>query len=70
MAKYQIKSPDGFLIDPNKPFYTSQKQVKEALDQFKSNYKAQGYYSQTCYNGYIRQISIDLIPDYCDIITI
>jgi hypothetical protein len=68
--KYQIKSPDGFTIDFEKPFYTSKKAVKQALERFTDNYKAQGYYSQVCYNGYIRRIPLNELQDYCDIITI
>lgn len=68
--KYQALSPDGFTIDFHKPFYRSIKQAREAIATFAQAYKQQGYYSQACYNGYTRRISVNEIPDYCDIITI
>lgn len=68
--KYLVKSPDGFTIEYEHPYYTSIKKVKEALARFVSNYKAQGYYSQTCYNGYTRRISLNELSDYCDIIAL
>ena len=68
--KYQVLSPDGITISHDKPFYRSLKQAKQALADFTARYKAQGYYSQTCYNGYVRRIDLDLLADYCDIIKI
>ena len=68
--KYIVKSPDGFALTHECKEYTSLKQVRQAIKDFANNYKAQGYYSQTCYNGYVRHISIEEIPDYCDIIAI
>jgi len=68
-TKYQVLSPDGFTIE-HKPTYTSKKAVKLAIARFISKYKEQGYYSQTCYNGYRRQISIVELPDYIEINTI
>lgn len=70
MKKYQVLSPDGITISYDHPYYRSLKQAKEALLAWTNNYKAQGYYSQTCYNGYRRQIPVNEIPDYCEIITI
>lgn len=68
--KYQVLSPDNITISHDKPYYTSLKQAREALAKWVGNYKAQGYYSQTCYNGYVRRIDLEFLPDYCDIITI
>jgi len=67
--KYQVLSPDGFTIECD-PIYTSQKAVKQAVARFIDRYRLQGYYSQTCYNGYRRQISIAELPDYLTINTI
>jgi hypothetical protein len=66
---YAILSPDGFDIDREKTGYLK-KEIAPALKKFADNYKAQGYYSQTCYNGYVRQIPVDCLSDYCEIITI
>lgn len=68
--KYQVLSPDGFTIRHDITTYKSLKQAKESLAQWIQGYKAQGYYSQTCYNGYIRRISLNELPDYCEIITL
>jgi hypothetical protein len=68
--RYQVLSPDGFSIDGTKPLYTSLKKAKQALGEWIQNYKAQEYYSQTCYNGYRRQISLAELPDYCEIVEI
>lgn len=67
---YKILSPDGFKISPTVSTYKNLKQVKEVLKAFTDQFKHQGYYSQTCYNGYIRRISIQDLPDYCEIIKI
>lgn len=65
--KYRVLSPDN--IDINcEPYYKTLKQAKEALAKFIEKYSVQGYYSQTCYNGYNRKISLVELPDYCDII--
>jgi len=64
--KYQVLSPDNLPISPN--FYSSIKKAKVALSAWTQNFNTQGYYSQTCYNGYVRQIPINLITDYCEIV--
>lgn len=69
-VKYQVLSPDNIPINCEGAIYRSRKQATEALKKWVKNYEAQGYYSQTCYNGYRRQITLDLLPDYCEIITI
>lgn len=66
---YQVLSPDGFSITCE-PSYPSLKQAKQALAHFIERYTAQGYYSQTCYNGYNRRISLAELPDYCTIINL
>lgn len=68
--KYQVLSPDGFTIHHDPYYYRSLKQAKQALKDWINTYQTQGYYSQTCYNGYNRQISLELLPDYCEIIAI
>jgi len=68
--KYQVLSPDGFAISHMHPYYTSLKKAKEALAQWVQSYAHQGYYSQTCYNGYKREISLAELPDYCEIIAL
>lgn len=65
--KYKVLSPDGFSIEPNNGYKTL-KEAKTALLNWVDNYKQQGYYSQTCYNGYRRKISLEELPDYCEII--
>ena len=70
MKKYQVLSPDGFTISHSVSHYRSLKQAKQALTDWIQNFRHQGYYSQTCYNGYRRQISLTELPDYCQIITI
>ena len=67
MKNYRVLSPDG--IDTEPQTYNNLRQAKKALTRFIHRYTAQGYYSQTCYNGYIRQISLNELPDYCEIIT-
>ena len=67
--KYRVLSPDGFDTQMD-GIYTSQKAVKAELNRFADSYKAQGYYSQVCYNGYRRHIEINMIPDYCEIVAI
>lgn len=70
IKKYIVKSPDGFDLSCECKEYTSIKQAKQAIKNWVNNYKTQGYYSQTCYNGYIRHISLQELPDYCDIVAI
>lgn len=69
MKKYQVLSPDGFTVD-FRTSYLSKREALEALQEFVERYKAQGYYSQTCYNGYVRRISLEELPDYCNIVTV
>ncbi len=66
--KYQVLSPDNFPINCNGAMYRSIKSAKQALKLWINNYKQQGYYSQTCYNGYVRHISLNELADYCEII--
>jgi len=68
--KYKVLSPDGFDIRHDITIYRSMKQARLALKEWIQNYSHQGYYSQTCYNGYRRQISLQELADYCEIITI
>lgn len=67
MAKYQVLSPDGISIAPNAGYRTL-KEAKNALLAWIERYRGQGYYSQACYNGYIRHISLTELLDYCEII--
>lgn len=68
--KYQVLSPDNIPINCSGAIYRSHKKAVEALKEWVKNYTSQGYYSQTCYNGYVRQISLNELPDYCDIVAI
>ena len=67
--KYQVLSPEGYAINPTAS-YKTKAQAKSALKDWINSYKAQGHYTQVCYNGYRREISIDHLPDYCDIVAI
>lgn len=64
---YRVLSPDGFDISAVKRNYTL-KEAKEAVKVFANNYQKQGYYSQICYNGYKREIPVNQIADYCEIV--
>ena len=64
---YRVLSPDRIDIAPRT--FRTLKAARAALAAWVQNYKAQGYYSQTCYNGYIRHISLEELPDHCDIVT-
>lgn len=66
---YRIVSPDGIDISATKQLY-KQSEVRKAIQDFANKYKEQGYYSQTCYNGYKRQIAVSDIPDYCEVIEV
>ena len=66
---YRILSPDNIDISHEKQLYT-RKEITPALKQFSNNYTTQGHYSQICYNGYRREIPVNQIADYCEIITI
>lgn len=66
---YKVLSPDNIDIAPMRSFKTL-REAREALAQWTKGYSTQGYYSQTCYNGYIRHISLQHLPDYCQIIAI
>jgi len=63
--KYQVLSPDNFPISPSGAIYRSRKQAIAELLKWCKNYEAQGFYSQTCYNGYVRRIPANEIQDYC-----
>jgi hypothetical protein len=51
MTKYEVLSPDGFTIEFDRPYYTSQEKAFEAFDKWKERYRRQGYYSSN--NGRI-----------------
>lgn len=63
---YHVLSPDRIDIAPRT--FRTLAHAKLALKQWVQNYSAQGYYSQTCYNGYVRHISLLELPDYCEIV--
>ena len=65
MTTYRVLSPDN--IDTEPQVYHNLRQAKKALTRFVHRYTAQGYYSQTCYNGYVRHIPLTELPDYCTI---
>lgn len=62
---YRVLSPDNIDIAPRT--YRTIKDARTALTEWVQNYRAQGFYSQTCYNGYVRHISLEELPDYCEI---
>lgn len=64
--KYNYLSPDGFPIHPTG--FKTIKEAKKYLIEWCNNYKKQGYYSQTCNNGYVRQISPEHLPGYCELV--
>lgn len=64
--QYRVLSPDGIDIAPTT--YSSQYEARKALAEWIQRYSRQGYYSQTCYNGYVRHIHLHELPDYCEII--
>lgn len=68
MKKYQVLSPDNIPISCDGAIYSSLKKAKEALKNWAESYRVQGYYSQVCYNGYVRRISVEMIPGYCEIV--
>jgi hypothetical protein len=70
MKKYQVVSPDNIPITCDGAIFRSLKQARIALTKWTENYQAQGYYSQVCYNGYVRQIPLECLADYCEIKTI
>ena len=63
--KYQVLSPDNIPINMDGAIYRSRKQAIKELLEWTKNYEAQGYYSQVCYNGYVRHIPVNEIADYC-----
>lgn len=65
--KYQVISPDGFPINVDGAIYPSIERAYIAIRKWIRNYEAQGFYSQTCYNGYVRRIPVEQLVDYCDI---
>ena len=68
MAKqYKVLSPDNIPINCDGGVYPSKKKAIEALKNWVNNYRTQGYYSQVCYNGYVRHIPIVDLLDYCNI---
>jgi len=66
--KYQVLSPDNIPITCCGARFKTLQEAQKALVNWTKNYQAQGYYSQTCYNGYVRQIALNELPDYCQII--
>ena len=70
MKKYQVLSPDNFPINCDGAIYNSLKKAKTALKDWTKNYEFQGYYSQICYNGYVRRIPVNQVSDYCEILSI
>lgn len=67
--RYIINSPDGFFINCDGGF-TSMKEANAYFARWVEALAQQGYYSQTCYNGYRRQISLAHLADYCEFIKV
>lgn len=68
MSTFRVLSPDMIDIAPQtyRTLYSAQK----ALAKWVQNYSAQGFYSQTCHNGYVRRIPLNELPDHCEIINV
>lgn len=64
---YRVLSPDGFDIKQDEEYKTL-KDAHCALHEWVQCFNHQGYYSQICYNGYKRQIPLEDLPDYCEIV--
>jgi hypothetical protein len=64
MKTYNIISPDGFSIHPTETYTDNNLLTK--FNQWKSNYKQQGYYSSTKYG----RIPLESLEDYCQVIEI
>lgn len=65
---FRVLSPDGIDIAPET--YATMYEARKALAKWVQNYSRQGWYSQTCYNGYVRRISLHELPDYCEIVSV
>ena len=63
MARYQVLSPDGLIIE-NKLTYSSEKEALEAFDKWKERFVIQGYYSSTTYG----RIELNELHQYCQLI--
>ena len=68
MKHYRVLSPDNIDIAHTPAKYTTLYSARKALAKWIQGYEQQGYYSQTCYNGYRRHIHLNELPDYCEII--
>lgn len=65
-SKYQILSPDGFTIERETPYYSSEKKAREAFNNWKDGYIRQGYYSSSRYG----RIPLSELEKYCQFITL
>lgn len=59
---YDILSPDGFSIDPEKVYQTEQ-EAEDAFNEWKKRYERQGYYSSN--HG---RIALEDLRDECSLI--
>jgi hypothetical protein len=63
-TRYQAVSPDGFIIQHDKPFYPSVEKAEEALSAWVKRYENQGFYSSPRFG----RIPMDEILEYCKIL--
>jgi hypothetical protein len=63
--RYQVLSPDGFIIERDVEAYPSKEKAIAALDKWAERYQTQGYYSSN--NG---RIPLDELKNNCQIIII
>jgi hypothetical protein len=62
--RYDIISPDGFPIHPEKTF--TQKEILPAFEEWKQNFIEQGYYSSVGFG----RIDLYDLQDYCEVIEV
>jgi hypothetical protein len=65
---FRVLSPDKIDIAPCT--YQTEYEAQKALAKWVQRYSKQGWYSQTCYNGYVRRIHLHELPDYCEIVAV
>jgi hypothetical protein len=62
MKKYEVLTPDGIRIEPNKTSYPTMNKAKNALELWIRKYEVQGYYASN--NG---KISLNELERNCQI---
>jgi len=62
MPKLIILSPDGFAIHPTET-YPNEKVAKQKFNEWRKNFKRQGYYSSVKFG----RIHLSDLEDYCEL---